>query len=384
MWDAVMREVESDEEVRDTIMHARGEAAQRAHCAALARFTRVCSYLSLSWANIQDAKQLQSILSKVLDWSGRHGAPANDLKRMKSAVSVLFNYKFHQEMSDDPVVQSVVRKHIRDDLPVRTPLRLEWELPQLLEHIAQMGSNQDLTHTLLVQKCVVLVMATTCARFTEMQQFALEDSNPTDDSRRWEFIVRVKNRDYRQPIILHATRNDNINPVKAMSELRERVRKQREMGEMQSNTFWYTSNGTVMGYVEIRQAAQRLLLAAGIRDRRPYHIKHATISWLYKQHVPADQIIRFIRHALSSTTYMEYYLSDDLGERCTDVIESTAMITEMRSASETEEGDEGTGEEGSEEKDPLRTIADVIDTAMLLSSPKMQLARHGSLRLSEN
>jgi hypothetical protein len=282
------------------------------------------------------------------------------------------------------MVQSVVRRHARDDLPVKTPLHLEWELPQLLQHIAKMGSNQALTHTLLVQKCVALVMATTCARFTEMEQFALEGSDPTEDNSRWAFIVRIKNRDYRQPIVLHATRNDNINPVKAMSELRERVRKQRVMGEMQSNSFWYSANGTVMGYVEIRHAAQRLLLAAGIRDTRPYHIKHATISWLYKQHVPSDQIIRFIRHALSSTTYMEYYLSDDLGERCTGLIERTTMITEMESASETEASEGGYGDGGLDEIDSLRTIADAIDTAMTVSPSQMQIRQQCNLRAAKN
>jgi hypothetical protein len=303
---------------------------------------------------------------------------------MKSAISVLFNYKFHQEMSDNPMVQTIVRAHTMHDLPVRSPLRLDWELPQLLQYIAGMGSNRDLTHTLLVQKCVVLVMATTCARFTEMEQFGLEDSDPAADGSHWTFIVRVKNRDYRQPIILHATQNDNINPIKAMSELRERVRKKREMCEMKSNTFWYTPTATVMSYNEIRHAAQLLLLAAGIRDRRPYHIKHATISWLYKQHVPSEQIIRFIRHALSSTTFLEYYLSDDLGERCTGVIERTTMLMEMGGALEIEASDGEDREGGSDENDTLSSIASAIDTAVILPPPQMQVTKQRRLRASKN
>jgi hypothetical protein len=323
---------------------------------------------------------LQALLAKVLDWSGRHGAPANDLKRMKTAISVLYNYRFKTEMSDNPIVQSVVRKHVRDDPPVRAPLRLNWELPQLLQYIVGMGDNHDLTHTSLIRKCVALVMATTCARFTEMQQFSLSGSNPTEDNSRWPFNVRVKNREYLQPIVLHSMHHQAIDPIRAMSELRERVSKVKEELGIQSDTFWCDVRGNVLTIEQIRHAAQLLLLDAGIRDRRAYHIEHATISWLHKQGVPAAQIIRFIRHSLGSTTYMEYYLSDDLGEKCTSIIEDTTMLEDTESTVEESVKEIDTGDAW--ESNPLTVIATTIETAVSSSTPILRQNKHCFLRTS--
>jgi hypothetical protein len=170
-----------------------------------------------------------------------------------------------------------------------------------------------------------------------------------------------------------------IDPIKAMCELRERVRKQRERCEMQSDSFWYNADGSAMTYEEIRHAAQRLMLDAGIHDHRAYHIKHATISWLHKKGVPSDQIIRFIRHSLGSTTYMEYYLSEDLGEQCTRVIESTALLGELRSDLESNLRRNDTSEKGEAGKsNPLTAIAESIDAAVAApvhrEQPKMDHA----------
>jgi hypothetical protein len=367
MWDTVMKQVKVDEEVRETVKLARGEDAQRAHCAALTRLVRVCAHLSLSWEKLRNVEALQALLAKVLDWSGRHGATANDLKRMKTAISVLYNYRFKTEMSDNPIMQSVVRKHVRDDPPVRAPLRLNWELPQLLMYIEQMGENRELTQTVLIRKCVALVMATTCARFTEMEQFSLSGSDPTEDNSRWSFNVRVKNREYLQPIVLHSMHHQAIDPIRAMSELRERVSKVKEELGMQSDTFWCDVRGNVLSIEQIRHAAQHLLLDAGIRDTRAYHIKHATISWLHKQGVPAAQIIRFIRHALGSTTYMEYYLSDDLGEKCTSIIEDTTMLEDTRSTIRASDKERDIGDAW--ESNPFAAIASTIETAVSSSTP---------------
>jgi hypothetical protein len=124
MWNSVMNQMNLDDGVKASVQEVRGPSAQRAHCAALARFVRVCKHLSLSWETVTSSDQLQPIVTKVLDWSGRNGAPASDLKRIRSAVSVLYDYRFQVQMSDNSLVNSVVRRHALHDLPVRTPLRL--------------------------------------------------------------------------------------------------------------------------------------------------------------------------------------------------------------------------------------------------------------------
>jgi hypothetical protein len=224
-------------------------------------------------------------------------------------------------------------------------------------------------------------MATTCARFTEIEQFNLEQTDPEGvDQDRWAFIERVKNREYLQPIILHGMQTVGIDPVKAMLELRKRVRAHRAMYEMHKDTFWYTETGNLMRYEDIRRAAQQLMSDAGISDRRAYHIKHATISWLHHQNVPTDQIIRFIRHALGSTTYMEYYLSEDLGKKCTSVIENTAFLGNRRGGDPAPHGKEVAEDERETGNDSyLEAIVESFDTAV--AAPIAQLSpKHSHAR----
>jgi hypothetical protein len=101
---------------------------------------------------------------------------------------------------------------------------------------------------------------------------------------------------------------------------------------------------------EIREAAKQLMQQAGIDDNRPYHIKHAAITWLKKQRTAPDTIVRFSRHAPASSTYMDYYLSEDFGATCSQIIERTAIRDDAtsNSASETAEGEEE--QEESQEK----------------------------------
>jgi hypothetical protein len=328
MWNTVMCEIQLAENVRETVRNARNEATQRALCAALARFVCVCVHLELEWRNLQTWRELRSILTQVLDWSGRNGAKLYWIRNMRRAVSVLYNYKFDKEASDDAIVKTIVHAHTVQQLPVKEPLKLNWELPEMFQYIEQMGKNQDLTHQQLTGKCITLVMATTGARFTEIEQFSLNDTDPKDSNATWAFNVRVKNREFKQPIVLHSMQHDAINPVAAMIELRKRIRKRKRSKHLIEDTFWYNDKWEVMRVDEQRAAAKRLLLDAGIDEHHPYHIKHAMVTWLSKQGIAADRIVRFIRHALGSTVYVQHYLAEDLGAACTKVIDDSVLSGE--------------------------------------------------------
>jgi site-specific recombinase XerD len=325
MWDTVMNETQLTESVRETVKRTRNEATQRALCAALARFVCVCIHLCLEWRHLQTWAELRVILTQVLDWAGRNGAKLYWIRNMRTAVSVLYEYKFGKQTSDDAVVKAVVHAHTVQQLPIKEPLRLNWELPEMFKHIMQAGSNQDLTQAQTTCKCVALVMATTGARFTEIAQFSLNDTNPKESDGTWSFFVRVKNRDFKQPIVLHPMDHTEIDPVKAMTELRCRIRKKKRTKHRSDDTFWYNADWEVMKIDEIRQAAKHLLIDAGIDEHRPYHIKHAMVTWLSKQGIEADRIVRFIRHALGSTVYVQHYLAEDLGSTCSKVIEATVL-----------------------------------------------------------
>jgi site-specific recombinase XerD len=331
MWREVMNEIPTTDAVRDTVMKARGEAAQRTHCAALARFVAVCKELNLEWRGLTKPEQIQHIMAIVLDWAGRNGAKLYWIKKIRSAVSELYNYKFNQRMSDSALVRTIVHAHAIQQLPVKSPLRLKWELPQLMQYIKRMGTNECLSYVGLTKKCVVLLMATTCARFTEIEQFSLNGSDPIETDSKWDFIVKIKNREYMQPIELHAMQRIEINPINAMTELRKRIRRKRKKMHSKEDTFWYTDKWEVMTTPQLRQAAKELMQDAGISDDRPYHIKHATITWLKKNGASADEIRRLARHVPGSTVYLENYLSEDMGIECNKLIEQTTLWDDSES-----------------------------------------------------
>jgi site-specific recombinase XerD len=168
-------------------------------------------------------------------------------------------------------------------------------------------------------------MATTGARFSEIVQFSLNATDPSKDESTWEFLVKIKNREYLQPVEIHRMENIKVNTIAALKELRNRIRKKRKKEHKVEDTFWYDKNWNVMTRTGISEAAKQLLQDAGIDDDRPYHIKHAAVTWLSKQKTPPDWIVRFLRHKQSSTVYVDYYLSNDMGATCTKTIEQTVL-----------------------------------------------------------
>jgi hypothetical protein len=152
----------------------------------------------------------------------------------------MYDYKFNQQIAKTAVVKSLMHALVVKHLPIRTPLRLRWEIPQILRFIHQMGDNEILSDIQLTRKCIVLVIATTAARFSEIAQFSPNESDPRELDSEWSFTVRVKNKEFKQPITIHQRQHSEIDPVPAMKELRTRIRKRKRKGMKKDNTFWYT------------------------------------------------------------------------------------------------------------------------------------------------
>jgi hypothetical protein len=165
-------------------------------------------------------------------------------------------------------------------------------------------------------------MIGSAARFSEIVQFRRDESDPEKAGKRWKFIAKVKGKLFQQPIAIHATTNPKLDPVKRMIELKKKMKRKRWRVRTTSGSFWGKEDGTEMKAEHLRQRVQSLLTAANIRDT-PYHVKHATITWLHRQGVPADRIVQYIRHAQASTTFVDYYLHEDLGKACSETIETS-------------------------------------------------------------
>jgi integrase len=127
-----------------------------------------------------------------------------------------------------------------------------------------------------------------------------------------------------------------IDAIASMKELRRRIRQKRKNQCVEEDSFWYNESWTVMSVVEMRDAAKRLLQEAGIDDPKPYHIKHAAVTWLSSQKIPPAWIVRFLRHKQSSTVYFDHYLSEDMRASCNRAIDETGLCDDAASNSASE------------------------------------------------
>jgi site-specific recombinase XerD len=179
-------------------------------------------------------------------------------------------------------------------------------------------------------------------RFSEIIQFELNSTNP--EKNRWIFNVRVKGKAYRQPVALNRISENKIDPVQALIELRQRVKRKRWSVTTQTDTFWRTSKGKTMEAEDLRMQTKQFLADAGISETCPYHVKHATITWLYQHGASPDRIRLYAKHAPLSTAYMDFYLQEDLGETCARIIEtSTSIRKESDSFTKKEKNQAGAG-----------------------------------------
>jgi hypothetical protein len=266
----------------------------------------------------------------VISWAADNGAKIFWIHAMRTALSTLFNYRFNKELSDNPIVKSIVHTCILQQLTVKEPLQLKWELPQLLSYIGNMPPNSRLSYPTLQRKCIVLVMVYTLTRFSEMQQFEADEEKLIDDEQEWRFIVRVKGKLFRQPIALHAVGENQIDPVRALKTLRQRMKRKKWITGAKGELFWRDEDGREMSAEQLREQVKLFLAEAGIPEHRPYHIKHATMTWLDTHGATSDDLRRLARHTHSSTAYTDFYLREDLGASCAERIAHSITLDGSR------------------------------------------------------
>jgi hypothetical protein len=272
---------------------------------------------------IDSFEALVDIAVEAMSWAMENGAKIYWIKAMRTALSVLFNYRFNKELSDNPLVKSIVRACELTQLTVKEPLQLTWKLPDLLAYIRDMPPNASLSYGQLQRKCLALVMTNTAARFTEIAQFVVTAKEPKGKEKEWRFYIQIKGKACLQPVVLHQTVDSRLNPIIAMRALKQRmisrkwIRKNKPTG-----SFWRNEIGQTMKPEHLRAQVKRLLADAGIQESSPYHLKHATMTCLYKKGASADHLRRLARHTHSSNAYTDFYLDEDMGASCSRMIES--------------------------------------------------------------
>jgi hypothetical protein len=236
---------------------------------------------------------------------------------MKTAVVRLFSFMFNTDLSHMPMVKMALRCLTLNEMPRREMLRLQWSVDQLLIYLTKLPFFAVMEFNQLTAVTVVLCMAFTALRFSELYSLDIQETLPNVERTEWKFWVHVKGHDVKEPVIIHKVSDAHLDPVDALWTLRSKVygllaaRKEKPLG------FWYKSVNEEyvrLTYDGIRAAAVLILHQAGIRENRPYHIKHAVLTCLHESGTSAKDIAAFARHRLESMAAYHHYISYDAGK----------------------------------------------------------------------
>jgi integrase len=236
---------------------------------------------------------------------------------MKTAVLRLFSFVFNVDLSHMPMVKMALRCLTLNEMPRKEMLRLQWSVDQLLNYLMRLPSFETMEFNQLTAVTVVLCMAFTALRFSEIYSLDIQETLPDRGKKEWRFWVHIKNHDFKEPVVLHGVDDSHLDPLSALWTLRSAVYNALALKREKPVGFWYRmveKECIPLGYDGMRTAAVRILQQAGIEENRPYHIKHAVLTCLHESGTSAKDIAAFARHRFDSMAAYHHYISYDGGK----------------------------------------------------------------------
>jgi hypothetical protein len=269
-------------------------------------------------SQIVSSSSVVAAMVRVFRLAFRKKVKLSAVQLMKTAMVRVFNLIYDVDLSQAKVLQMALRYYTLQELPKKEPVRLEWSIEQLFNHLRSLRPFNELDFDVLTAVTAALCIALTALRFTELMKLWVFDSEPDYRQGSWKLWVHVKNHDFIEPVWIHVVKDERLNPVAALCELRERVKVWYEAQAKMYETLWhkYVRGKLVpLSYNELRSAVRSVLQDAGIRESRPYHIKHATMTSLNQKGAPANELANFARHKHGSMIAYQNYVSNDGGKK---------------------------------------------------------------------
>jgi integrase len=236
---------------------------------------------------------------------------------MKTAVIKLFSFMFNEDLSHMPMVKMALRYFTLSEMPRKEMLRLQWSVDQLLAYLMKLPPFEVMEFNQLTAVAIVLCMAFTALRFSELYSLDVNETLPDIERNEWRFWIHVKGHDFKEPVVLHKVSDDRLDPINALWTLRSRLYGSLAAKKEEPKGFWYKlveEDYILLTYDGLRAAAVLILRQAGIRENRPYHIKHAILTCLHESGTSAKDIAAFARHRLESMAAYHHYISYDAGK----------------------------------------------------------------------
>jgi hypothetical protein len=278
----------------------------------------------------------------------------------------LYAAVFGHSFANDPALSGIMKAFNRLR-PAKQPYtELRWHIAQLLAHFVRLGPNNSLLqYHVLLGKFICLCMILAGMRMAEIRRINVWTVTITGEYA--QFYVRIKSKPALAPIRLpRVPQQPSIDPVLVLLDIKRRLEFVEPKSEwagrppaanaagvrapasfpcaLPENQAARTGivgprmtrsaspddvaqaamissglcdeHGTPYTDPHIRALAKKTLSDAGIDETRPYHIKHATVSFLYGLRMPPEKIAMFLRQKVDSFTFFKHYVSNDLGRQC--------------------------------------------------------------------
>jgi site-specific recombinase XerD len=302
-----------------------GEGTFRNYRRGLADYSRSLKQLEISSKSLDTIENAVKVTSRVFHYAVLEGWNGERLKMMRTAVSKLFSAVFGCNFSNNSLIRDIVQSHINKNPPKKERLSLSWKLEDLLcflrtRPLPHLCSFKDLTALSIVHLMIFKGL-----RFAEIHRLSPVDTSPEPNG--WKFWLVIKNHRKKELVSIFPSDDKHLDTLGMLSELHSRI--QGRIGDdiNRYNTFWFKEVVDLllpMTYNEVRLAAAQVLDTAGIKEHHPYHIKHATLTFLSRQGVPAAEITAFARHSYGSMSANAFYTSWDNGRALSSRIAKAA------------------------------------------------------------
>jgi integrase len=284
-------------------------------------FSRLVKESGIAVSSINNSTVAISTFVRVLRLAFQNKIKLAAISNMRTAMVRIFSFMFNVDLSQSVIFRMAMRFYTLKNLPRKESLNLHWSVDQLLSYVKQLPPFVKMEFNQLTEVTVVLCLAFTTLRFTEILALNLFESDPDSQTGAWKLWVHVKGHDCLETVVIHSVKEGVPDPVAALVEMKTRIKKYG--GFERFKVSWFKRVGAELqplSYDELRSAAVRVLAAAGINEKRPYHIKHAVLTCLDEEGASMKDIAAFARHRFQSMAAYQHYISYDGGRKSVERI----------------------------------------------------------------
>jgi hypothetical protein len=298
-----------DDDTIDECWHARTTQGSRDKFRRLLRYyDEGLEALNIHPISINSTSKAESAMLQVGRWlANKRPKPLlpSVIENVAGAVGVMYGYNTNwKRLKESRPLRAMVRRLKWQRPKIVRPLTLPVPIVKVWRYIRSQLPSHEKERKVLVRVCVCQARLLGRLRYTELAQLDAEETDPTPSG--WYFIVRLKGHPDLTEICIPRLREQALDPVLHLLELRNRLRAERARHGSNETSFWVRENGKAMSTPELRRAGAEIMQAAGTRDTRGYLMKASMMTALREAGMLADDLAMYSRHKPGSNTYTRY------------------------------------------------------------------------------